>query len=53
LGRLGLTARMHGDGVVIDQVPAAGSPIEPGDSCTLVLNRRPPTRPTGTPGDPR
>ena len=53
LGRLGLTARMQGDGMVIDQAPAAGSPIEPGDSCTLVLNRRPPTRPTGALGDQR
>ncbi len=30
LARLGLTARMQGIGVVVDQSPAAGSPLEPG-----------------------
>jgi cell division protein FtsI (penicillin-binding protein 3) len=53
LARLGLTARMLGDGVVIEQTPAAGSLIEPGGSCTLVLNRRPAARPTAVTGDPR
>ena len=53
LARLGLTARMQGAGVVIDQTPAAGSLIEPGGSCTLVLNRRPPPRPNGAIGDQR
>ena len=53
LARLGLTARMQGAGVVIDQKPAAGSLIEPGGSCTLVLNRRPPPRPNGAIGDQR
>jgi cell division protein FtsI (penicillin-binding protein 3) len=57
LARLGLTARMQGAGVVVDQQPAAGSLIEPGGSCTLVLNRRPlvgpPPRPNGAIGDQR
>ena len=40
LARLGLTARMQGTGVVVDQNPPAGAPLEPGGTCTLVLNRR-------------
>lgn len=53
LARLGLSARMEGAGVVIEQTPAPGSQIEPGAACTLVLNRRPPPRPTGAIGDQR
>ena len=53
LARLGLTARMQGAGVVTEQTPAPGSPIEPGAECTLVLNRRPPPRPAGALGDQR
>ena len=53
LARLGLTVRMEGAGVVVDQNPAPGSLVEPGGACTLVLNRRPPPRPTGILGDPR
>ena len=67
LARLGLTARMQGAGVVIDQNPAPGAPLEPGGTCTLVLNRRPgvpvartlrdgvgpPPRPSGAIGDQR
>ena len=53
LARLGLTARMEGTGVVVDQTPVAGSPLEPGATCTLVLNRRVPLRPAGAVGDPR
>ena len=53
LARLGLTARMEGAGVVVDQNPAPGSLIEPGAGCTLVLSRRPPPRPTGVLGEPR
>ena len=52
LARLGLTARMQGVGVVIDQHPPAGSPLEPGATCTLVLNRVVP-RPTGVSGEQR
>ncbi|MBY0492670.1 MAG: transpeptidase family protein [Cyanobacteria bacterium] len=53
LARLGLTARMEGTGVVVDQSPVAGSPLEPGATCTLVLNRRSLPRPAGAVGDPR
>jgi cell division protein FtsI (penicillin-binding protein 3) len=53
LARLGLTARMQGTGVVVDQDPVAGSPLEPGATCTLVLNRRVPPRPAGAVGDQR
>ncbi len=53
LARLGLTARMQGAGVVIEQTPAPGSPIEPGGACSLILNRRPPPRTTGVLGDQR
>ena len=53
LARLGLTARMQGIGVVVDQSPVAGSPLEPGGTCTLVLNRRAALRPAGANGDQR
>ena len=53
LARLGLTARMQGTGIVVDQVPEAGSPLEPGATCTLVLSRRELLRPAGAVGDPR
>jgi cell division protein FtsI (penicillin-binding protein 3) len=53
LARLGLSARMSGAGVVVQQHPPAGSPLEPGATCTLVLNRRPPSRPHGALGDDR
>ena len=39
LARLGLAARMEGVGVVVEQDPPAGAPVEPGGTCTLVLNR--------------
>lgn len=53
LARLGLTARMAGAGVVVEQTPAPGSLIDPGGACMLVLNRRPPPRPTAVIGDQR
>ena len=53
LARLGLTARMEGVGVVVDQDPDPGAPLEPGATCTLVLNRRPAPRPPGAVGDSR
>jgi cell division protein FtsI (penicillin-binding protein 3) len=53
LARVGLTARMEGAGVVVEQNPPAGSPIEAGATCTLILNRRPSPRPNGAPGDQR
>lgn len=53
LARAGLTAKMQGTGVVVEQDPPAGSPFEPGATCTLVLHRRPSTRPVGAIGDQR
>ena len=53
LARLGLSARMRGAGVVVDQDPPAGAPLEPGGTCTLVLDRRPPPRPNGAIGEQR
>lgn len=41
LARLGLTARMKGDGIVIEQSPEPGAAFEPGAICTLVLDRDP------------
>jgi cell division protein FtsI (penicillin-binding protein 3) len=42
LVRLGLTPRVRGQGLVVAQTPAAGSPIEPGGLATLTLVRVPP-----------
>jgi cell division protein FtsI/penicillin-binding protein 2 len=53
LARIGLTARMEGVGVVVDQDPPPGTPFEPGANCTLVLNRRVQPRPAGAIGDQR
>jgi beta-lactam-binding protein with PASTA domain len=39
LARLGLSARLQGKGVVVEQTPAAGTPLERGVTCTLVLDR--------------
>jgi cell division protein FtsI/penicillin-binding protein 2 len=41
LAGLGLTARIEGRGVVIDQTPEPGSPLERGITCSLVLDRDP------------
>jgi cell division protein FtsI (penicillin-binding protein 3) len=41
LTRLGLIARLHGDGEVVEQRPAAGSRIESASTATLWLERRP------------
>jgi cell division protein FtsI/penicillin-binding protein 2 len=54
LAKVGLSAKMQGVGVVVEQDPPAGSAYEPGATCTLVLNRRlPPPRQTGAVGDQR
>ncbi len=47
LTRIGLTARLNGDGFVIGQSPEAGAVLLPGDSCVLNLGRRPPAQPAG------
>jgi cell division protein FtsI/penicillin-binding protein 2 len=50
LARVGLTARLHGVGIVVHQTPAPGSPLERGVTCTLTLEREPPRLPpTGAP----
>ena len=40
LTRLGLTASMSGNGVVLDQQPAAGSVRRPDNTCLLKLGQR-------------
>jgi hypothetical protein len=51
LARIGLAARISGSGFVADQTPPAGSPVEPGAACAVVLRRQPGTVPDngGTP----
>ena len=44
----GVAAQMKGDGFVVEQSPAAGSPLQPGDFCALKLARVPPA-PAGGP----
>lgn len=41
LARMGLTARMHGDGVVVEQRPEAGTPLDGRTACELWLARQP------------
>jgi cell division protein FtsI (penicillin-binding protein 3) len=41
LAQLGLRPRLRGVGMVIDQSPAPGEPLEPGTVCTLMLDRDP------------
>jgi cell division protein FtsI (penicillin-binding protein 3) len=41
LAKLGLSARVSGDGVVLEQDPPAGTPVEPGANCRLALGRSP------------
>jgi membrane peptidoglycan carboxypeptidase len=40
LSRLGLTAQLHGSGLVVDQSPAPGEPLESGVAVVLTLERR-------------
>lgn len=42
LVRLGVVARVSGDGFVVSQSPAPGSPLEPGAACRIVLGRTAP-----------
>jgi cell division protein FtsI (penicillin-binding protein 3) len=51
LTKLGLTARMSGQGIVIAQDPPPGTPFEGGETCRLQLGRRPaaPQVPDGQP----
>jgi cell division protein FtsI (penicillin-binding protein 3) len=47
LTRLGMTARMAGDGFVVEHTPAPGTPLVRGDVSVLKLGRRPPAVPAG------
>ena len=49
LTKLGMTARMTGDGVVLEQAPAAGTPLRDSDAAMLTLGRRPVTVSGGQP----
>jgi hypothetical protein len=40
LVKVGMTARVSGDGFVVSQDPPAGAPLEPGTLCRLFLERR-------------
>jgi cell division protein FtsI (penicillin-binding protein 3) len=41
LAKLGVSARMQGKGLVVEQTPAPGTALERGITCTLVLDRDP------------
>jgi cell division protein FtsI (penicillin-binding protein 3) len=45
LGKAGFTARVAGDGFVVSQEPIAGTTLEPGAVCRLVLERAPARHP--------
>lgn len=47
--RIGLSAKLSGDGFVVEQSPRAGEPLVRGDAVTLTLVRRPPVVPAGGP----
>jgi cell division protein FtsI (penicillin-binding protein 3) len=49
LSRIGMTARMSGDGFVRVQNPMPGSALVRGDACLLTLGRRPAAASGGTP----
>lgn len=42
LSRIGMAARMTGDGFVVEQNPGAGAALVRGDACALTLDRRAP-----------
>jgi cell division protein FtsI (penicillin-binding protein 3) len=44
LARLGCTAQLRGTGLVVDQLPLPGTPLEAGATVVLTLERRPPER---------
>ena len=48
LSQIGMTARLSGDGVVVDQVPEAGSALVRGGACQLKLGRRSVIAPPGS-----
>jgi beta-lactam-binding protein with PASTA domain len=51
LSRIGMSAKLSGDGFVVEQSPAPGDALVRGHACTLTLGRRPPA-PSATGGQP-
>jgi cell division protein FtsI (penicillin-binding protein 3) len=49
LSRIGMVARMSGDGSVVDQTPEPGSALVRGNACALTLGRRPTPSSAGGP----
>jgi cell division protein FtsI (penicillin-binding protein 3) len=49
LSRIGMTARMTGDGFVVGQTPEAGAALVRGNACALTLGRRAPIAASGGP----
>ena len=49
LSRIGMSARLSGDGFVVEQSPAPGAELIRGDRCLLRLGRRPASSPGGGP----
>ncbi len=47
LSRIGMTARMTGDGFVVEQSPQAGAALVRGNACALTLGRRAPAPAAG------
>ena len=47
--RIGMSARLSGDGFVVEQSPAPGAELIRGDRCLLRLGRRPASSPGGGP----
>jgi cell division protein FtsI (penicillin-binding protein 3) len=47
LSRIGMGARLSGDGFVVEQNPAPGDALVRGDACTLKLGRRAPAQAAG------
>ncbi len=47
LSRIGMTARLSGDGVVVDQTPEPGAALVRGEACQLRLGRRAVVAPPG------
>jgi cell division protein FtsI (penicillin-binding protein 3) len=45
--RAGLSPRLAGNGFVVEQSPEAGTPVVPGDTAVLKLERRMPAQPAG------
>ena len=50
LSRIGMSARLSGDGFVVEQSPAPGEALVRGDACTLKLGRRAPAGAASTGG---